>query len=476
MKIVGFRRISNFEYSRFPVRYFAIKPVLFPMAKSRSTSLKKHLSALLSDLFEEDVFFIAGVSGGPDSMALLYLLHILGKDALIVHVNYGKRGKQSDKDQELVEQMSHAWGFECCSIRLDHEDAKGENFQNWARNQRYQYFRDLKAAYNADAIVTAHHQDDQLETILQKLFRGSSPSAWQGMNVWNGELFRPLLPFTKQDILDFCEAEAVPFRTDKSNENSEFARNFIRNDFVHTMDNLFPGWQKNILELPRLGKTFESSIIYISDQVTSENSILLKKFSKLPEELKPAVLKTILDQAGMKGDYSRGQLKELSEIELLQTGKSLKIGSMTLTRDRDRIHLQPEQKTTVISEEIDEANARKGWKLKGIHIELKPDPLPLPALRLDSSKLDWPLKIRNWSAGDEFRPLGMDGTQNISDHLTNRKIPSTSREKALVLCGSDGTIYAIIYPVLTAGGERGAISEVAKCESTTETFLTINFT
>lgn len=446
------------------------------MAKSQATSLKKHLSGVLSDLFEEDSFFIIGVSGGPDSMALLYLLYNLGADALVVHINYGKRGKQSDKDQELVEQMSYAWGFECCSIQLKPDDAKGENFQSWARNQRYQYFRDLKEAYKADAIVTAHHQDDQLETILQKLFRGSSPSAWQGMNVWNGELFRPLLPFTKQDILDFCEAEAVPYRIDKSNKSSEFARNFVRNEFTIAMDNLFPGWQKNILELPRMGKTFEKSMVYISDQVTSKNTILLKKFSNLPGELKPAVIKTILDQAGMKGDYSRGQLKELSEIETLQTGKSLKIGSMTLTRDRDRIHLQPEQIPAVISEEIDEAKARNGWKFKGMHIELKSEPLPLPALRLDYSKLEWPLKIRNWSNGDEFHPLGMNGTQNVSDHLTNRKIPTTSREKALVLCGSDGTIYAIIYPVLTAGGEHGAISEVAKCESITETFLTINFT
>jgi tRNA(Ile)-lysidine synthase len=446
------------------------------MAKTSTTSFKKTLSGSLSDLFEEDSFFIVGVSGGPDSMALLYLLHTQDVNALTVHVNYGKRGKESDKDQELVEQMSNAWGFECCSIRLEPEAAKGENFQNWARNQRYQYFRDLKEAYKADAIVTAHHQDDQLETILQKLFRGSSPSAWQGMSVWNGDLFRPFLSYTKQEILDFCEAEAVPYRIDKSNKNSEFARNFIRNDFIHAMDNLFPGWQKNILDLPRLGKTFEHSIAYISDQVSSKNTILLNKFSKLPEELKPAVIKTILDQAGMKGDYSRGQLQELSEIEFLQTGKSLKVGPMTLTRDRDHIHLQAEQTSPVISEEIDEDQARKGWILKNILIELKPEPIPLPALRLDSSKLNWPLKIRNWDAGDVFQPLGMSGSQNISDHLTNRKIPTTSREKALVLCGSDGTIYAIIYPDLTADGDHGAISERAKCESTTETFLTINFT
>lgn len=143
------------------------------MAKSLKKTFKNHLSALLSDYFEPSSLFVIGVSGGPDSMALLYLLHLLEQDTFVVHVNYGKRGKKSDKDQELTEQMAFQWGFECCSIRLDPEEAKGKNFQNWAREQRYRFFRDLMQDLKADAIVTAHHQDDQIETILQKLFRGA---------------------------------------------------------------------------------------------------------------------------------------------------------------------------------------------------------------------------------------------------------------------------------------------------------------
>ncbi|MEX0722226.1 MAG: tRNA lysidine(34) synthetase TilS [Gracilimonas sp.] len=446
------------------------------MAKSVSTSIKKHLSGLLSDLFEEDAFFIIGVSGGPDSMALLYLLHVLEMDALAVHINYGKRGKESDQDQELAEQMAFAWGFECCSIKLDPKESRGENFQNWARKMRYQYFEDLKEAYQADAIAVAHHQDDQVETILQKVLRGSSPSAWQGMKTWDGKLFRPLLTFTKQSILDLCEEDAIPYRIDKSNKSSEFARNFLRNEFSEALDDLFPGWEKNILELPRLGKTFEESLIYIADQVSSSNTLLLKKFSVLSENIKPAVLKTILDQTGERGEYTKGQLKELSQIETIQTGKSLKIGSLVFTRDRDRVHFKPKKNSDVVSKSIHRATAEKGYKTNGLNIEIKSESVPLPSLRLDAAKLNWPLQIRTWNSGDEFNPLGMSGSQKVSDHLTNRKIPTVSREKTLVLCGSDGTIYAIIYPVLSANGEHGAISEMVKCKSTTQTFLTINFT
>ncbi|HKK25041.1 MAG TPA: ATP-binding protein, partial [Gracilimonas sp.] len=129
------------------------------MAKSLLTIMKDHLEKILSANFDDDALFIIGVSGGPDSMALLYLMHLLDRNVFVVHVNYGKRGHSSDKDQELVEQMSFAWGFESCSVSLDPAGAGNQNFQNWAREQRYRFFRDFKENYEADAIITAHHKD-----------------------------------------------------------------------------------------------------------------------------------------------------------------------------------------------------------------------------------------------------------------------------------------------------------------------------
>lgn len=444
------------------------------MVKSIANKLRQHLSTCISDYFEEGAFFILGISGGPDSMAVLYLFHLLEIEGLVVHVNYGKRGKQSDKDQELVEQMAFQWGFECCSVRLNPEAAQGKNFQNWAREQRYRFFRDLKEDYKADAIVTAHHQDDQIETILQKIFRGSSPATWQGMQSWDGELFRPLLSFTKQQVLEFCEQEAVPYRIDKSNENSDFARNFIRNELADKMDKLFPGWKKNILDLPQLAMAFEAGMQVLTEQITTANTIHLKKFKQLPDAVKPAILKTLLDQYGLEGEYSKGQLEDLAEIEGLQTGKSHKIGNLLITRDRDKLHLHPRKEMQPISVNLSKEDAEKGWQHQNFLFELKTEPGSNPDLRIDAGKLNWPLTFRNWKPGDAFIPLGMSGTQKISDHLTNRKIPTLSRQKALVLCGSDGTIYAIIYPVISSKGEHGAVSEPAKCEVTTQTYLTIN--
>lgn len=438
--------------------------------------LIEHLKNARSRYLNPKASFIIGVSGGPDSMALLYLLHKLDAEAVVVHVNYGKRGKQSNLDQELVEQMSFEWGFECSSITLNPKDAEGQNFQDWARNQRYQFFRDLKSEAGADAIATAHHQNDQVETILQKIFRGSSPTAWQGMNVWDGELFRPLLPFSKEDILTFCEAEAVPFRVDESNAETDFARNFLRNELAPKMDELFPGWQSNLLSLPTFARTYQESMNLLAHQVSSGNSIHLEKFAELPDVLKPAILKTILDQAGLKGDYSKGQLQEVAEIERLQTGKKLRIGNFLLIRDRNEILVRPDNheedpsKSTLLTKN----SVEKGVQEFGFSFNLNPSLDKNAVLRLDAGILSWPLTLRTWRAGDVFIPLGMNGHQKISDHLTNRKIPTFKREKALVLCGSDGTIYAIIYPVKSTHREQGAISDMAKCTSTSQTFLTIN--
>ena len=445
------------------------------MEKTISDRLQAHLHSQLDQHFGQDAFFVLGVSGGPDSMALMYLFYLLKQDVLIVHVNYGKRGEESDQDQELTEQMAFAWGFECCSIRLNPKDAGNENFQNWARKQRYQFFEDLKADFNADAIVTAHHQNDQVETIFQKILRGSSPAAWKGMEIWDERLFRPLLPFSKEEILGFCEAEAIPYRIDASNEESGFARNFIRNELAEQMDALFPGWRQNLLALEDHAQAFDEGIKVVADLVMAGDALDVHRFSDLSDALKPAVLKFILDEKGAGQDYSKGELKELVELESLQTGKSRTVAGFTFARDRDQILIHASSSTPELNAQITHQEMEaSGWANDQLSLNVVHRQDAESDLSMDLSTLSFPLTLRNWKAGDQFQPLGMGGHQKISDHLTNRKIPTISREKALVLCGSDSTIYAIIYPVESPGGAKGSIADHVKITAATQNILSIN--
>lgn len=402
-------------------------------------------------------------------MALMYLFHQLDVQSLIVHVNYSKRGQASDRDQELVEEMAFEWGFDCHSLQLDLPPAETGNFQNWARNQRYQIFKALKEEIHAQAIVTAHHQDDQLETILQKLLRGSGASAWKGMEIWNGELFRPLLPFPKQMILEYCNKENIPFRTDETNLTSEFARNFIRHELTARLDKFFPGWKQNILALPQRARVTDEALQHLVLNSSDGNALEVKALEKFSEELQMAVIKRFLENHGVEG-ISKGQLDELRKALDLETGKYVELEEqMRLVRDRNHLILdfsrKPFSEKTLTRKQLDSGISAGFVTLRIVASRQNPD------LYMDADKMDFPLVLRQWQAGDRFVPFGMSGSQNVSDHLTNRKVSAALKQKALVLCGSDGTIYALFSPE----GQGGSISELVRCTEQTVNFLTVNF-
>lgn len=443
------------------------------MNKSVSSPIEKSVEESLSLLAKKTPRIILGVSGGPDSMALLYAFFKAKSDVIVVHINYGLRGGESDLDQELVEGMSVEWGFECCSVRLSSDDKKG-NFQNWAREERYRIFEEMKEMNQGECIATAHHEDDQVESILQKVLRGSGVEAWQGMEVWDGKLLRPLLSHSKQEILDYCESNAIPYRIDESNLVSEYARNLIRNELADKFTQLFPGWRQNILSLSEKGKLTELAIQELLNSILEEGRLKLVEYSKLNSLLKPAVLKQFISSVEPSITVSKGLLEELTVIEKSQTGTTIHLSEKyTLVRDRTHITLKKEGDSEFEPVEISALDVNNGLDWAGMNISITNTLGDKSSLYIDATKVQWPLVLRRWEAGDKIKPLGMEGFQKISDHLTNRKIHSSKKEKALILSGVDGTIYAIIFPTIAANGEIGTISETIKCTEQTKAYLTL---
>lgn len=430
-------------------------------------SVKK---ALLSTEFSKPKI-ILGVSGGPDSMALLYILKKIDADVFVVHINYGLRGKESDLDQELVEGMCSLWNFECCSVNLNPKEESG-NFQNWARKERYRIFQELKEELNAQLIATAHHQGDQLETIFQKLMRGSNPETWQGMKVWDEVFFRPLLPFTKNQILKYCEENAVPFRVDESNLESKYARNFFRNELVIELDHFYPGWKNNMLSLKQTAKVTTQAVEEIVRISVSNEGLNIEKIEQLQSELRKAVLKKFIE--GKVSDWipTKGQLEEFERLVFLQTGKRVPINEhISLVKDRKELMIERTSELEQLLIKEEELEEGKSILYNSIIIEASSSKKE-EGLYIDLKKVTWPLCLRKWKNGDVFVPFGMNQSQKISDHLTNRKISASKKEKALVLCGSDSTIYAIFFLELDQRNQIGSISEKVKCTEITQMFLT----
>ncbi len=413
-------------------------------------------------------------------MAMLYLLHRFDVETVVVHCNYQVRGEASDKDQELVEEMCMLWKMECVSLRFDSQEEANGNFQDWARRRRYQAFRDIKKEYNADLILTAHHQDDQVETILQKIMRGAGVSSWKGMDIIDGDLFRPFLRISQSEIMDFVQNFNIPYRIDRSNEESTYARNFIRNQWFPDLNRLFPGWEENLLKLQDRAEEFKVMSDTILSQISEGKGMLnRKKFLNLDASIQPAIFLHFIKKSGVQTDVSRGFLEDTGRLEKLQTGGSLQLSEhIQILRDRDLFVISEEHPPDKLNIQIEKEGLIESLDIAHVRfsLETKPGAFSDDILHLDLQPLEFPLTLRTWKDGDSFQPLGLNGTQLVSDHLTNRKIPSVVREKALVLESFDGEICALIFPAYSNTKEIGTLSEKVRCRSKTKKTLTIRKT
>jgi tRNA(Ile)-lysidine synthase len=445
------------------------------MSKFESSPVAKAFQKSVKNYLPDSSTLIAGVSGGPDSMALMYLLHRFEVSAVIVHCNYQLRGDDSEKDQRLVEKMSAFWGFECVSVRLENESAS--NFQQWARERRYEIFFDLKREFDADFVTTAHHQDDQIETILQRILRGSGITALSGIKPLENQLFRPLLEISKSEIMKFAEHFNIPYRIDNSNEESTYARNFLRHNWFPELQNFFPGWRDNILKLSVRATEFELMTGEVLNSVKkSSRSISRTGFLNLPDQIRPPILYQFMEEMNININVSSSLQKIAENLAELQSGKSVQLSNhYQIIRDRDLFtvqNLRNDRRTPVKISSEDLTQLQKVYGLQ-LSIEKFTEKFIPETLSMDLSKIAFPITIRQWEEGDSIRPLGMEGTQLISDHLTNRKISSARKSEAFVIESFDGNICAVIFPHHTSDNQPGTISEKVRCSSETEKVVVI---
>ncbi|MDX1639513.1 MAG: tRNA lysidine(34) synthetase TilS [Balneolaceae bacterium] len=441
--------------------------------------VKKHLEKNFTDV--QNTRIIAGISGGPDSMAMLHIFRQLQLPVVAVHVNYQKRGEEAEKDQALAKNKAEAWGCRFYSFRLDPADAEGNNFQQWARRRRYAIFREQMKRHDGSAIAVAHHRDDQIETILQKLFRGAGLASWRAMDIWDPPLFRPLLDTARQEIMTYLDTCDIPWRRDESNLKSEFARNLLRNEWLERLEDFFPGWEDNVLRISEQAEMFTAALEHIAGELTdARDRIDLDRFSSLDSTLQKAVVLHLLKKRDPGIEITTGALQQVDEIPSLQTGQSIQLSSRySLLNDRRKLKIVYEQfddmgAITLRREKLEDAPFR--FNDLQFRLEAFPaDPDYDEALFLDAGSLAWPLVLRRWRAGDAFQPFGMTGHQKVADHLTNRKISAAEKKRALVLETFEETICAVIFPPIEKRNPPGTISDPAKCDRNTTKCLVIGW-
>jgi len=449
-----------------------------------------------SELPVKETPVIAAVSGGADSMVLLWILAVAMKlNVIAVHINYGKRAEDSRKDEELVRQFCgrHNIRFEVYRDSGNEELGNTEknteknvgNFQEYARDLRREVLISVMKQYQACAIFLAHHDDDQTETIFQKILRGSAPEKWAGMSPADPPWYRPLLHVAKGDLLAFADEHAIPYRTDVTNLESVYTRNLLRNELFPVLDKAFPGWRRNIGRIARAGQRQREMLDYVTDQIAipysgtgtpHQSGMDRAAWMALPASLRiPVARHWITRETGYSG-WSKGEVERLGDLAHIPTGGRITLDpDIAIVRDRDRFTVAGEsgKSMTRILKLSDLASAgtiHAGIQFAIDHYDSKRKGTDL---QLALNSLPEELLLRNWAEGDRIHPLGMEGSQSVADHLTNRKISSVQKKSTLVLVSFDEKVHAIIFPHCLDSGEMGTIATHSRCRAEGQPVLLI---
>jgi tRNA(Ile)-lysidine synthase len=372
-----------------------------------------------------------------------------------------RRGSESDLDQQLVAKAAADYGFPFRLLLPDMADLERGNFQENARSVRYRFFEKTRQENRHGAIALAHHQDDQIETLLLKIFRGAGIESWTGMKILENRVIRPLLNVTGVQVRKYAIECGIEFREDKSNLGSDYARNFLRLEYLPALGERIPGIRQNISNLPNIVSSVGQAFEWIGEMITKSETeksgdvrIDVKTLLKMKNELRSAVILNIVkEKFGIT--LTSGALSRLQEAYHLQTGRYSELsGGIRLYREHDKFRLgmagEDASKENIPDliiikrDELKERNiSHNGYTFS---LENQPEQFRADVLQLCADRLGDRLILRSWQNGDKFEPLGMQGTQKVSDHLTNRKIAGKEKNNALVLTTFEGIVCAVIFP------------------------------
>lgn len=399
----------------------------------------------------EDRILLA-VSGGIDSMVMAHLFLHLDNETGIAHCNFSLRAEESDNDEKLVQKFAadHNIPFYSAVFRTK-EIAKKEglSIQMAARELRYEWFEEIRLKHNYDSIAVAHNLNDNIETLIINLTRGTGLAGLSGMRPVKNRIIRPILFATRQSVVNYCNHEGIAYREDKSNADTKYTRNKIRHLVLPVLQEINPSAEATLNESAErfyeLNEIITEHISEVRGKITETkkgvtifNISLLKdlthNLSIIYELFKPYSLRN-------------SQLSDLLKVIKGKTGGWISTDTHRIIKNRKELIVSGEEvrKYKVIVKNI---TALKRIPLieSAEYINI-PDNFKIPAelsvACISTEKLVFPLTIRKWESGDIFYPLGMMQKKKLSDYFIDKKYSRLDKENKLIL-ESDGKIVWII--------------------------------
>ena len=408
---------------------------------------RQHIEQLVP--FAQEKKYLLAVSGGADSSVMAWLFHHSGFDFAIAHCNFHLRGEESDKDMLLVREMAKNYGvryFEQEFDTLDYQKQHGLSLEMAARELRYHWFSQIFTDF--DFVVTAHNANDNAETFLLNMTRGTGLKGLTAIPEKTTTLLRPLLHFSSAQIRRFAVEKGIAYRNDASNDSEAFQRNKIRLSVMPKLEELNPElisvFSRNIDLLKRQYLFYQRRIDELKSTLVDEEGEMLRiSIDKLCKCEDPTlVLFEILKDYG----FNATMVEQILDSTERSSGKLFYSTDYQLVKDRKYLIVSPIdafQKKEKVIEKIEDLETL-GFTVEKFSISVAPDFIPNPnMLYVDAKKLVFPLILRHWHEGDRFRPFGMRGSKKLSDFFIDKKINLLEKQNVPILCSADKIVWLV---------------------------------
>ena len=390
-----------------------------------------HIATEWSHLKGKNIY--VSCSAGVDSTVLAFVLKQLAFKVTVIHINYQLRGEDSDLDALFVKSFCRREQITCLqkTINLQGQLENGGNLQEIARNERYAWFKHITDSHPSNYIALGHHQDDQVETFFLNLGRKAGVMGLSCMLKEHKNIIRPLLDFSRIEIVEFANENGINWREDKSNASNKYRRNLVRNVLLPEIKSEIPSLDNSVLKLIKsFQKTQEDLFNKITPIVHNFNKQGFIKIERL-HKLTDIEIIEFLRQLNQPGRAIAGLLK----LSNTQKGKKLRWGANWLINEGDLL--------------IESKSVQKNpaLVLKTEQVDVLPNHFDKSELYLDKEAIQGELQVRTWNIGDRISPIGMNGSKLISDIISGAKLTTTQKETVIVVHDNEQIHWCVGFTV-----------------------------
>ena len=424
------------------------------------TELQEHINTKFSFLYDKNL--LIAISGGIDSVVLTYLLHKLHFKISLAHCNFSLRGKESNEDEEFVKELGEKLAVQTHTIKFDtgaYAEEKGISTQMAARDLRYDWFQKIALENNIDYIVTGHQKDDVIETFMINFTRGTGLDGLTGIPEIQGNIVRPFMIFSRNEIMVYATRKKIQWREDRTNSSIRYVRNKIRHKVIPVLKELNPNlldtFYNTLENLKGSQQIVKDCVQNVKEKITKiHKNDLHFSIDELKKLSNPKIyLFEILKEYGFT------EWNDVADLLECQSGKQVFSKTRRLLKDREVLILSE----ILQQKEIEHFEIFQNTTEINLPIALKFETNTIPfdtknhqnkvleelifddknTISIDFDKIVFPLILRKWQKGDFFFPIGLNGKKKVSKFFKDEKCSLIDKENVWLLCSKNDTVWVV---------------------------------